>query len=126
LVWLFSVAGSGVLGFGATRRLIGAQVAETGVSSVLAAEAGLSIPVPAIGRALVPGLVVAGPRAEITMIILQQGRAFESVGFPDEVFNGMILVVLVTVSVTPLILRRLLSRMQKAGSSFPRALYPRP
>ncbi len=50
------------------------------------------------------------PRAEITMIILQHGRSFEGVAMPGNVYNGMILVVLVTVSLTPFVLRRLLAR----------------
>ncbi len=48
------------------------------------------------------------PRAEVTMIILQHGRSFGGVSITPQLFGGMVLVVLITATVTPLILRPLL------------------
>ena len=48
------------------------------------------------------------PRAEISMIIMHQGLRDEAIGVGEELFGGMLLVVLVTCIAVPLILRRLM------------------
>lgn len=48
------------------------------------------------------------PRAEVSMIIMQHGLRNEAIGIGEELFGGMLLVVLVTCLVVPLLLRRLM------------------
>jgi Kef-type K+ transport system membrane component KefB len=52
------------------------------------------------------------PRAEVSMIIMQHGLRNEAIGIGQEIFGGMLLVVLATCLFVPLILRRL---MQGSG-----------
>lgn len=50
------------------------------------------------------------PRAEIAMIVMDQGRQLGPWAVPPEVYTGMILVCAVTSTIAPLILRRMLAR----------------
>lgn len=48
------------------------------------------------------------PRAEVSMIIMQHGLRNEAIGIGEELFGGMLLVVLATCLLVPLLLRRLM------------------
>lgn len=48
------------------------------------------------------------PRAEITVIVMEQGRALGNWAVPESLFNGIVIVSLVTSVVVPIVLRRLL------------------
>lgn len=48
------------------------------------------------------------PRAEVSMIIMQHGLRNEAIGLGDEIFGGMLLVVLATCLLVPILLRRLM------------------
>lgn len=50
------------------------------------------------------------PRAEVAMIVMDQGRQLGTWAVPPEVYTGMILVCAATSTVAPLILRRMLAR----------------
>jgi Kef-type K+ transport system membrane component KefB len=70
------------------------------------------LPVAAVSkwqRAGIFGLSLV-PRAEITMIIMQNGMAMGPWAVPDKLYGGMVLVVLATCIAAPLILRPLIRR----------------
>jgi Kef-type K+ transport system membrane component KefB len=67
------------------------------------------------GSAALIGLSMV-PRAEITMIIMQEGRASEVLNISDELFGGMVLVVLLTSTAAPILLRMWLARVQVRSS----------
>jgi hypothetical protein len=50
------------------------------------------------------------PRAEIAMIVMQQGSGLGSWAVPPEVFAGMVFVVTATCIVFPLLIRLLLAK----------------
>lgn len=50
------------------------------------------------------------PRAEIAMVVMDQGRQMGSWAVPAELYAGMVLVCAVTSTVAPLVLRRMLAR----------------
>ncbi|MFW5737329.1 MAG: cation:proton antiporter [Spirochaetota bacterium] len=57
------------------------------------------------------------PRAEITMVVMQKARSLGAWAAPQTAYAAMALVSLVTVVVAPLILRRVLGRLERAHDS---------
>jgi len=72
---------------------------------------------PILGRA---GAVAVGvsmvPRAEIAMVVVQEGRRLGDWAVPDDLYAGMIVVSAVTCILSPLVVRALLRRCPPAGS----------
>lgn len=70
---------------------------------------------PALVSTSVTGAALIGvsmvPRAEIAMVIMQQGRALGDWAVPADIFAGMVVCVLATCIVAPLALRMMLARM---------------
>jgi hypothetical protein len=50
------------------------------------------------------------PRAEIALVVMYECRAIDEQVVPPEVFAGMVMVTLGTCIVSPILLRRMLSR----------------
>ncbi len=86
----------------------------TGAILLLAAVGGkfLSSWLPSLRVASSQDAVLIGvsmiPRAEVSMIIMQHGLRNEAIGIGEELFGGMLLVVLATCLLVPLLLRRLM------------------
>lgn len=57
------------------------------------------------------------PRAEITMVVMQKARSLGSWAAPETAYAAMALVTLVTVVVAPLLLRRILGRLERSSDS---------
>lgn len=96
---------SGTLGTGAI--LLGAAVVGKFLFSWLP-----SLPVASSHDAMLIGVSMI-PRAEVSMIIMQHGLRNEAIGIGEELFGGMLLVVLATCLLVPLLLRRLMSREER-------------
>jgi len=83
------------------------------VAAILGKVVGAGLPAlattSAAGAALIGVSMV--PRAEIAMVIMQQGRALGDWAVPADVFAGMVVCVLATCIVAPLALRYMLARM---------------
>ena len=75
---------------------------------------------PAIATSGVSGAALIGvsmvPRAEIAMIILQNGRKIGDWAMPPDVFAGMVMVTLATCLAAPIALRYMLARQQHGNS----------
>jgi len=57
------------------------------------------------------------PRAEITMVVMQKARSLGAWAAPQSAYSAMALVSLVTVIVAPLVLRRVLTRLEGPAGS---------
>ena len=68
-----------------------------------------SLPVASSHNAMLIGVSMI-PRAEVSMIIMQHGLRNEAIGIGEELFGGMLLMVLAGCLFVPLVLRRLMSK----------------
>mgnify|MGYP006287981647 FL=1 len=71
-----------------------------------------SLPVASSHNAVLIGVSMM-PRAEVSMIIMQHGLRNEAIAIGEELFGGMLLVVLATCLLVPLLLRRLLGSEER-------------
>jgi len=86
------------------------------IAGKLIANAGGALPYSTAAGATAIGVSMV-PRAEITMVVMQRARSLGAWAAPQTAYAAMALVSLVTVVVAPLLLRRVLGRLeQEAGS----------
>jgi Kef-type K+ transport system membrane component KefB len=87
---------------------VGAVLTVTAVAAMFLAAWGSSVFLTDWRGAVLIGLSKV-PRAEIAMIIVQKGRALGDWAVPPQLFGGMVLVSLVTCTVIPMVLKKLLA-----------------